>query len=80
MKPLNTLPPSGHLNTREAADYLRLSRSRLGRFRTQGGGPRFRKLGRTIVYTIADLEAWSAANAFSDTSEPDYPKPRARRS
>lgn len=66
-------PPSGHLDTFEAADYLRLSRRRLDRYRSEGNGPRFRKFGQKVVYAIADLDAWSNAHAHQATYEPDYP-------
>jgi predicted DNA-binding transcriptional regulator AlpA len=47
-----------HLRTPEAADYLGLSASTMEKMRLRGNGPRYAKLGRLVVYAIADLEAW----------------------
>jgi hypothetical protein len=72
-----------YLNTAEAAEFLRLSTRTLEKRRCTGGGPRYRKLGRRIRYTMADLEAWVEARNFEMTSDPDYPalrkRPRAKR-
>ena len=54
----------------EAAVYLSLSRQRLAKLRLTGGGPAYSKLGRTIVYSPADLDAWLAANRRVSTSDP----------
>ena len=35
-----------------------------------GDGPRFRKLGRRVVYAIDDLEAWANANCCDSTTDP----------
>jgi len=54
---------------REAANYLRLSERTLERLRLTGGGPRYCKLGRRVVYRSEDLLAWVAARVVTSTSE-----------
>jgi len=61
------------LTPTEAGAYLRLSARTLENYRTLGGGPRFRKFGRSIRYTIPDLDAWVESRAFEMTSDPEYP-------
>jgi excisionase family DNA binding protein len=62
-----------YLTTEEAAEFLRLSARTLEKHRTTGVGPRYRKFGRRVCYTIADLEMWAEASNFAMTSDPDYP-------
>ena len=82
-----TLPMSVHptppgypryLTTAEAAAYLRLSRRTLEKHRCIGTGPRFRKLGRMIRYTIPDLDKWASARLYEMTSEPGEMPSRRR--
>lgn len=83
--PLTTSAPSTqqtpaaarYLNNNEAAAFLRLSPRTLEKQRVIGGGPRFRKFGRRVMYAVADLEAWADARSFEMTSDPEY---AARRS
>lgn len=45
----------------QAAEYLHVKASTLANWRmTPGKGPRYRKHGRSICYTQAALDAWSA--------------------
>jgi predicted DNA-binding transcriptional regulator AlpA len=67
------------LDPNEAAQYLKISRRRLDRYREEGDGPRFRKFGAKVAYTVADLDAWSIEHAFQSTQDPDYPPTAARR-
>lgn len=64
--------PSRYLTNDEAADYLRLSPRTLEKQRVIGGGPRFRKFGRRVMYSVADLDAWADARSFEATSDPEY--------
>jgi hypothetical protein len=53
-----------YLRAPEAADFLfrrfgHGSRRTLAKLRCVGGGPRFHKIGRLIVYTEADLIKWA---------------------
>ena len=61
-----------YLTNDEAAALLRLSPRTLEKQRVLGGGPRFRKFGRRVVYAIEDLESWANARAFEMTSDPEY--------
>ena len=45
----------------EASHYLGLAPATLAKMRCLGGGPPFTKLGRAVVYDVADLEAWVVA-------------------
>lgn len=56
-------------DTATAATYTGLARQTLAKFRVYGGGPRFVKLGRKVLYRQADLDAWIEANARTSTSE-----------
>ena len=57
--------PQRYLTNDEAAEYLRLSPRTLEKQRVIGGGPKFRKFGRRVMYAVADLDAWA-------TSDPEY--------
>ena len=46
--------PQRYLTNDEAAEYLRLSPRTLEKQRVIGGGPRFRKFGRRVMYAVAD--------------------------
>jgi hypothetical protein len=62
------LPPAKRYLTRaDAAQYIRskydfpCSRQWLAKLAVVGGGPVFRKAGRTPLYAPADLDAWASA-------------------
>jgi excisionase family DNA binding protein len=59
------------VRVKDAASQLGLSASTLNKWRTQGRGPRFVKLGRTVCYRLSDLEAWLQDQVRSSTSEYD---------
>jgi hypothetical protein len=61
---------SRYLTNSEAAAYLNLSPRTLENWRVLGGGPRFRKFGRRVIYAIDDLELWAGAQACISTSDP----------
>ncbi len=67
-----TTQPQRYLTNDEAAEYLRLSPRTLEKQRVIGGGPRFRKFGRRVMYAVADLDAWAADRSFETTSDPEY--------
>ena len=71
--------PARYLTNDEAAEFLRLSPRTLEKQRVIGGGPRFRKFGRRVMYAITDLEAWADARSFEMTSDPQYTKQCAAR-
>ena len=58
--PLAGLPPR-LLRTKEAARFLGISIRTLEKHRTYGTGPTYRKVGGRVLYTVRDLEDWSAA-------------------
>ena len=60
------------LDNKQAADFLKLSPRTLEKHRVTGGGPRFRKLGRRVVYAVADLESWANERICSNTSDSNY--------
>lgn len=76
-QPAQSAQPARYLTNDEAAAFLRLSPRTLEKQRVIGGGPRFRKFGRRVMYAVVDLEAWADSRSFEMTSDPDY---TARRS
>jgi len=53
--------PSDRLRAIEAAQYLRVSRSTLAKWRMNGQGPPFHRCGPRLVYYIkGELDAWLA--------------------
>jgi hypothetical protein len=75
---VSSAPSPRYLTNDEAAAYLRLSPRTLEKQRVIGGGPRFRKFGRRVMYAIADLDAWADARSFEATFDPEYAAHRAR--
>jgi excisionase family DNA binding protein len=61
------------LTPKEAAAYLRVSKSYLDKLRVYGGGPKFLRFGkRKILYRRkSDLDLWVNHRRFGSTSE--YP-------
>jgi hypothetical protein len=56
-----------YLTTDEAAVMLRLSPRTLEKRRVNGGGPRYRKFGRRVLYALDDLESWANERRFENT-------------
>lgn len=61
---------SPFVTTARAAEYLGLSPKTLEKARVLGGGPRFRKHGRRVVYRLEDLDAWSEERVRMSTADP----------
>ncbi|BEQ14192.1 helix-turn-helix transcriptional regulator [Desulfoferula mesophila] len=57
------------LTTKQAAAYLSLSHRTLEGLRLRGNGPRHAKLGGSVRYRIADLEAWIVERLRTSTSD-----------
>ncbi len=61
------------VDTATAAAYVGLAKNTLDKLRLYGrrddNAPRFVKLGRSIRYDIAELDAWIARNTAISTSE-----------
>ena len=53
----------------EVEVLLGTSRSTLARWRCEGDGPPFVKIGRKILYGAADLELWLDIRRYRSTSE-----------
>ena len=71
-QPAQSAQPARYLTNDEAAAFLRLSPRTLEKQRVIGGGPRFRKFGRRVMYAVVDLETWADARSFEMTSDPEY--------
>ncbi len=60
-------------NTNKAAEYLGISRKSLERWRTEGTGPAFVKVGpgrrAAVRYRKADLDDWISAQTVTSTAE-----------
>lgn len=52
---------SKNLRVKQAANYVGVSKSLLDKLRCYGGGPVYAKLGASVIYGTADLDAWIAA-------------------
>ena len=57
------------LRTADAAGYCGMAKSTLEKLRVTGGGPPYLKIGRTVVYNVADLDEWLATKRRSSTSD-----------
>lgn len=57
------------LRTHPAAEVLGVSPRSLEKWRLEGGGPRFRRHGRIVVYALEDILAWSDSRVRSSTSD-----------
>ena len=53
-------PPREYLPVEEAAAFLGLSKQQLDLWRMKGGGPAFHKVGRKVLYAVADLREFMA--------------------
>jgi hypothetical protein len=57
--------PQGLLNQWDLADRWRISPRTLQRWRWEGKGPHYLKLGNRIAYRIEDIEDYEAANVLA---------------
>jgi excisionase family DNA binding protein len=57
------------LKPREAAEFLGLGESTLAKLRISGGGPGFKKFGRSVRYSLDDLRRWADERSHRSTSE-----------
>jgi predicted DNA-binding transcriptional regulator AlpA len=61
--------PQPLLSVEDAAAFLgRISKSWLDKSRLHGGGPRYVKIGRRVMYDLIDLQAWLASRKQDHTS------------
>ena len=59
------------LSAGEAARVVGLSESTLAKLRLNGNGPVYCKLGRRVVYRVADLDQWLQSRTTRDTTDAD---------
>lgn len=52
-----------------AADHAGTYVQHLAKLRVYGGGPRFIKLGKKVLYDTDDLDAWLESNKHATTSD-----------
>ena len=64
------------LTAKEAAEYTGLSHRYLEKLRTAGGGPRFIKFTRKVMYDTRELDRWLESKTQSSTA--DVPAARGR--
>ncbi|MDD9912305.1 MAG: helix-turn-helix domain-containing protein [Alphaproteobacteria bacterium] len=57
------------LNESQVAQFLDLSRATLRKWRWEGKGPRFIKLGHRVMYRQCDIEAFINAQVRLSTSD-----------
>ena len=65
------------LTVEPAAEYVGVSRSMLDKLRTAGGGPRFIKLKKKVLYDTLDLDRWCESHKQESTA--DLPSRRSLR-
>jgi excisionase family DNA binding protein len=72
IQPVEQIPRSknpARMRVAEAAQYVGLAVSTLNGLRSNGGGPRYIKLGNLVFYDVTDLDIWINANKVSSTAE-----------
>lgn len=58
-----------YLNTQQLAEKMKTSQRTLERWRMEGQGPEYYKLGRKVIYKSDDVIAYLEANKYSHTSQ-----------
>ena len=71
IRPIEKAPPlvMRRLPIPEAAEFCGITIGKLAKFRMEGGGPRYIKIGREILYDTNDLEKWLEENKYGSTAE-----------
>ena len=62
-----------HLHQSELAHRWKISSRTLERWRWEGRGPPYLKIGGRVVYRLADIEEFEAANVRTSTSAVSHP-------
>jgi hypothetical protein len=60
---------TGRLKSREAAKYLGISYSKITKYRTYGGGPRYIKIDHSVLYDVTELDKFLAERVRNHTSQ-----------
>ncbi len=63
----NQNPKEGHLDSKQLAERWAMSYRTLDRWRWQGQGPRFVKIGSRVIYRLKDIEEYEANNVHTNT-------------
>ena len=58
-----------YLKPKEASAYTKISSSTLAKLRCYGGGPRYCKVGRAVLYRKDDLDVFMASAVIASTFE-----------
>lgn len=58
-----------YLTQKQVADLLHISTRTLERLRTEGGGPRYFKAGRRVLYSESAINDWLQNRSFENASE-----------
>lgn len=58
-----------NLTAKEAAERLRVNNGTLSNWRVRGDGPRYIKLGRKVLYPLAEIEAFEQRQLRVSTSQ-----------
>jgi len=57
------------MTPQQAAEYIGVAKHTLARWRCEGDGPQFLKLGGPVRYDVADLDTWIDARRRRSTSD-----------
>ena len=60
---------SRYMTPNDAAGYTSYKVGTLANMRVTGGGPRYLKRGKKVLYVVEDLDAWMRADMRTSTSE-----------
>jgi predicted DNA-binding transcriptional regulator AlpA len=55
-------PSKEYLDVPQTAEFMGMSKVTLDLWRSKGGGPDYHKVGRKVLYSVADLRAFMASN------------------
>jgi len=58
------------LTTNEVATLTRTAPQTWRRYRCQGKGPRYTRIGTKVLYRSSDLQAWLDARTVENTAQP----------
>lgn len=62
---INVVGDVPYMNTKQVAARLGVSRSYLEKLRVYGGGPTYIKIGRSVIYAIAEVDAWMKSHQIA---------------
>lgn len=57
-----------YIDSRKAAKLIGLAAATLATLRSRGGGPRFVKAGKRVLYSVDELHEWMRARVFVSTN------------